>query len=151
VSKRAILLIQFFGEKMMTLTEAIALQPAWVGIWLNVLLGGAFVLPLTLFIWRRTRIVAAVILAANVFGALGVEWMYSQMGYVKLLGLPHILFWTPLAIYLVTKITEAGMPVWPRRIMMLVLATIVISLAFDYADAIRYFLGNTTPSVMPAE
>jgi len=39
------------------------------------------------------------------------------------------------------------MPAWPRRIMMVVLATILISLAFDYTDVIRYFLGETAPIV----
>jgi hypothetical protein len=55
----------------MTLEEAIAQQPAWVGYWL-----------------------------------------YDRMGYVKLLGLPHIVVWTPLAIYLVVLLRRDDLPMW---------------------------------------
>ena len=40
----------------MTLQDALATQPAWVQVWVMWLFIGAFVLPLGLLIWRRTRI-----------------------------------------------------------------------------------------------
>ena len=127
----------------MTLEEALAQQPAWLGIWLNIMMLGAFVAPLALFIWKQTRLVAFAAVVAGVLSAVGVSWMFDQLGYVRLLGLPHVILWTPLAIYLIAKIRAEDMPAWPRRIMMVVLATILISLAFDYTDVIRYFLGDT--------
>ena len=39
------------------------------------------------------------------------------------------------------------MPVWPRRILSLVILTILVSLAFDYVDVIRYLLGERAPLV----
>jgi hypothetical protein len=42
------------------------------------------------------------------------------------------------------------MPRWPRRIIAVVLATIAVSLAFDYVDALRYLLGERTPLARPA-
>ncbi|MCB1342813.1 MAG: hypothetical protein KDK24_17435 [Pseudooceanicola sp.] len=129
----------------MTLEEALRLQPVWVQLWLYVLLAGAFVLPLTLLIWRQTRMAAVLAVAASVLAGVGVGWMYDRMGYVKLLGLPHILFWTPLAIYLVALARRPDMPDWPRRILWAVAATILISLAFDYTDAVRWLLGERTP------
>ena len=134
----------------MTFEEAIATQPLWVQIWLNWMLIGAFALPLALLIWRQARVVAVLCLAAGVAGGLTIGWMYEQMGYVKLLGLPHIVVWTPLAIYLFSRIRMEEMPVWPKRIMMVILATITVSLAFDYTDVIRYALGERTPLAMPA-
>ena len=111
---------------------------------------GAFILPLALLIWRESRITAVLIFVAGALSAVGVGWMYEQMGWVKLLGLPHVIFYTPLAIFLFSQIGRADMPKWPRWIMVFSLATILISLAFDYTDVIRYFLGNTTPLALPA-
>ena len=134
----------------MTLEQAIAQQPAWVGYWLYWLLFGAFVLPLTLLVWRQSRIAGVAAIVAAVVAGFGVGWLYDQMGYVKLLGLPHIVAWTPLAIYLFVQIRRDDMPRWPRRIMVVVLATILVSLAFDYTDAVRYLLGERTPLAGPA-
>ena len=134
----------------MTLEEAIAQQPQWISWWLNWMLFAAFALPFALFIWRQSRIAALATIAASVAGGLSVGWLYDQLGYVKLLGLPHVIFWTPLAIYLFLQIRRADMPKWPKRIMMVTLATIVISLAFDYTDVVRYLIGEQTPAAVPA-
>lgn len=129
----------------MTLEEAIALQPAWIGIWLNWLVFAVFALPLTLLIWKQSRITAVVTFVLAVLGGFGVYWMHGQMGYVKLLGLPHIILWTPLAYYLFRQIKQNDMPQWPKRITMVVLATVLISLVFDYVDVARWLLGERTP------
>ena len=129
----------------MTFEEAIATQPAWLGYWLNWLVFAAFVLPLSLVIWRPSRIAGIIAVLTSAVAGFGVMWMYGQMGYVKLLGLPHILLWTPLAFYLYAQLRHPDMPVWPRRIILVVLGTLLISLAFDYVDAARYALGERTP------
>jgi hypothetical protein len=134
----------------MTFDQAIAQQPAWVGYWLNWLLFGAFILPLALLIWRQSRIAAIATIVTSITGAFGVNWLFGWMGYVKLLGLPHIVLWTPLAYYLFVQIKRDDMPAWPKRIIVVVLATILISLAFDYADVLRYALGERMPFAKPA-
>ncbi|OAN78102.1 hypothetical protein A8B82_10095 [Sulfitobacter sp. EhC04] len=134
----------------MSFDEALAQQPTWVFLWVNWLFIGAFVLPAVLLIWRASRLTGAVTLSASVLAGLAINWMYGQMGYVKLLGLPHVLFWTPVAIFLVAQARRPDMPVWPRRIIWVVLVTILISLAFDYVDVLRYILGERTPTVMQA-
>ncbi len=118
----------------MTFDQAVALQPLWVQYWLKWLLFGAFILPLALLIWRQSRLAAVAAIVAGVASGFATNWLFNNLGYVKLLGLGHIPFWTPLAIYLFYQMRRADMPRWPRRIMMVVLATITISLAFDYAD-----------------
>ena len=133
----------------MTLPEAIAQQPAWVGIWLNVLMVCAILLPLSLFIWRLSRSSATAILIANVLSFAGINWMYGQLGYVKLLGLPHVVFWTPIVILLMIKMRKDDMPEWPRGIMAIVTIAMLISLAFDYTDVARYLLGERTASIAP--
>jgi uncharacterized membrane protein YeaQ/YmgE (transglycosylase-associated protein family) len=128
----------------MTFEDALALQPAWVNYWLYWLMFGAIILPLALLIWRQTRMASIAAIVAGVVAGFGVNWLYGQLGYVKLLGLPHIVVWTPLAAYLIVLLKRADIPKWPRRIMMVVLATILVSLAFDYADVVRYLLGERT-------
>jgi hypothetical protein len=125
-----------------TFQDAVALQPQWVQLWLYWLVFGAFVLPLALLIWRQSRLAAVLTLVAGVLAGLAVNWIFEGYGYVRLLGLGHIPFWTPLAIYLYLQWKRADMPIWPRRIILVVLATLVVSLLFDSADVARYVLGE---------
>lgn len=134
----------------MTIEEAIAQQPEWVGLWLKWLFFGVFILPLALLIWRQSRIAGIATVLSSVVAAVGVGWLFDQLGYVKLLGLPHIVLWTPLVIYLIWQLRRADMPKWPRWIMAVVVITILTSLAFDYADVVRYLLGETQPFASPA-
>jgi len=135
----------------MTLQEAIAQQPAWVGMWLNVLFVCAFILPLSLLIWRASRLTALATIAANVGSFLGITWLYNELGYVKLLGLPHVIFWTPLIILFVVQMRRDEMPVWPRRIMGVIAISMLISLAFDYTDTARYLLGENVATIPPPQ
>ena len=134
----------------MTFQEAVSHQPLWVQLWVDWLLFGAIVLPLALFIWKQSRQAAIAAVLANAGASFGTGWLYSQMGYVKMLGLAHIIFWTPLAIYFFLTLRSGNLASWPRWIMTVVLITIVISLAFDYSDLARYALGNRTATYMPA-
>ncbi len=134
----------------MTLEEAIAQQPQWVQIWLNILLLGAFILPAVLLIWRQTRVAGLVSLIVSATAAYGVVWLYDRMGYVKLLGLPHLFLWTPLVIYLIGQFRRDDLPQIPRVLLGAVIATLLISLAFDFSDVIRYILGERVPTALPA-
>jgi hypothetical protein len=126
----------------MTFFEALGAQPAWLKVWFYWLAFAVFLLPEVLLVWRQTRVAAVVSIAGNLFNAIAVPWMYGQLGYVKLLGLPHIIVWTPLAWYLYHLVKREDMPAWPRRIMLVVLLTLIGSLVFDYADVARYVLGE---------
>jgi len=135
----------------MTFNEAVAAHaPAWVAIWMNFLLLGAIVLPLTLFFWKATRLTALFSLIAGVISVAGIMFLYQQLGYVKLLGLGHIVAWTPLAIYLWIKMRSPDVPPAPRAIIGVVLTTIMVSLVFDYIDAARYIAGERTPLAVAA-
>lgn len=129
----------------MTMQDAIALQPAWVGYWLKVLLFGAFILPAALLVWKQSRAAGLLTIIASLAAGFATSRLYDAVGYVKLLGLPHILFWTPLVVYLVLQIRKPDMPKPPRLIMIAVVGVILISLGFDYVDLARYLLGEKTP------
>ena len=64
------------------------------------------------------------------------------MGYVKLLGLPHILLWVPLLFYLNGQQKREDMPMMPRRIIYVIMMTLLISLAFDTISTMQYLLGD---------
>lgn len=134
----------------MSFEEAVAQQPQWVQIWVNVMgvvIVGAFVV----FLFsRRTWKDAAFVLLANVGAFLLMNWLYTRYGYVRLIGFGHVPFWTPLAIYLWFRLKnpDIGRPF--RVAMWVLLATLAVSLAFDYTDTIRYIAGERAPLTRPA-
>lgn len=129
----------------MTLQEAIAAQPLWVNIWVNWLLVSAFALPLVLLIWPQSRLIGIVTALASVVAGTGVGWMFDAMGYVKLLGLPHLVIWGPLLVWLIAQVRRGHLPVWPQRILWVIVASIAVSLVFDVVDVLRYMLGARAP------
>jgi hypothetical protein len=133
----------------MTFEEALAQQPQWVQIWVNLMaaiLVGSFI---TLLFSRATRRDALVILLVNIPNVLLLQWMYAQLGYVRLLGLPHLIFWTPLAVYLALRLRDPAIVAPFRQVIWLLLAMMLISLAFDYTDVARYLLGERAPLTGP--
>lgn len=63
-------------------------------------------------------------------------------GYNRLLGLAHIVFWTPLVVYLYGRLRKlVGTPVFENWIRVL-LASIGVSLVIDYVDVLRYLMGD---------
>lgn len=134
----------------MSFEDAIAQQPQWVQIWVKVMtvvLIGAF---LVLLFSKATRRDSLAILIAMVPIMLMMQWLYDTLGYVRLLGLPHVIFWTPLAVYLWWRLSDPRINAPFRQVIWLLLATITVSLAFDYVDVARYLLGERAALVTPA-
>ncbi len=130
----------------MTFQDATMQLPTWVQIWMNILLLGAFIMPLSLLIWKQTRITGVITFVVSVLAGFTITLMYDSLGMVRLLGLPHVLLWTPLLVYLI-KQARADMPAVPKGILYFISATIFISLLFDYYDVIRYLLGDTASTI----
>lgn len=130
----------------MSFSEAIATQPQWIQLWLNVLLLGAFVAPLLLLIWKASRKAGVVTLVSSLIGGATIQYLFSVMGYVKLLGIGHIL-WLPVVVFLMAQQARGDMPNWPRRIIWFIITVISISLVFDFIDVIRWVLGERAPMV----
>ena len=131
----------------MTLEEAMALQPEWVMMWVYVLVAGAFVTPVVLLIWKASRKAGIITLVASLLAGFGVQMIFEAMGYVKLLGLPHLILWVPIVVFLMAQQARGDMPNWPRRIIWFITAIICISLVFDFIDVVRWILGERAPSV----
>lgn len=129
----------------MTLEEAMATQPAWLNIWLPILMFGSFALPLLLLTWKPSRIAGILAILAGVISFFAITWLYNTLGYVKLLGLPHVVLYTPVVIYFFSRLRSGELPKYASWIMWASLGIILISLAFDYTDVARYILGERTP------
>lgn len=117
----------------------IAAGPAWVAAWVA-FMGAVFMLAIP---FAFSRVEARWTLVAMAFTFPSMIALYSIVGYVRLLGLIHVIFWTPLAIYLWRRRGEWGSREHlADKWILLLFATILLSLAFDYSDLIRYLLGD---------
>ena len=59
-----------------------------------------------------------------------------------MLGVEHVILWTPLFIYLFGRAKNGEMALPFRLVIWLFVATLAVSLAFDYVDVVRYLLGE---------
>lgn len=123
--------------------EEIMSQPTWVGMWVMYLAGLNFI-GCAVFAWKHVE--ARWGLGLFLLSAVAMGQLYEALGYVRLLGITHIVVWTPLLIYFWRRreIIKAK-PVPSRTFFIALSITNLISLAFDYADLARYILGERAP------
>ena len=114
----------------MTLEEAMAMQPEWLNYWLPVLMFGSFVLPLILLIWKPSRIAGLAAILAGLLSFVAITWMYDKMGFVKLLGLPHVILYTPVVIYFFSRLRSGELPRFARWVMLASMVILLISWVF---------------------
>jgi hypothetical protein len=121
----------------MGLFAELSAQPAPLSYWLNWMGFANLLLPLV-FVWRQWE--ARVIVGAFLLNAVFMALLYEQMGFGKHLGLAHVVFWTPLVLWLVTRFDAIRARSAAFAVYVLVLiATNTISLGIDYADVIAAF------------
>lgn len=126
-------------ETVAAFARALSEGPLWVEIWVC-FMGIVFMMAIP-FSFVRTE--ARWALAAMTLAFPAMMGLFAVVGYVRLLGLVHVVLWTPLAVFL-----------WRRRVdwriretlagkwLALLFATVLVSLAFDYVDVVRYLLGE---------
>lgn len=131
----------------MSFEESIALLPQWVQLWMNWMLVATVLGILVPLIFRASRRDGLVVLGANVVAFVLIQLLFNWLGFVRLLGLSHIVAFTPLAIYLWRRLRQGEMHRASRIALWVYEATIVISLIFDYIDAVRYIIGERGPIV----
>ncbi len=127
------------------MNEFIAQEPLWLQLWIQWMvvanLGGvAFIIGRRDAGWHL-RPEPAVVVITMIANVLFMGWLFEQVGYVRLLGLSHVIFWTPLLIWL-----------WRRRqgiegrvlrgYLWTVGLTNTVSLVIDYVDVARYLAGD---------
>ncbi|MEL6860569.1 MAG: hypothetical protein AAGL11_01930 [Pseudomonadota bacterium] len=123
-------------------TDLTTHSPEWVLIWLQVLVG---VMSLSL-IFGLFRPEARAILFGTLLGMIMVILVYMQFGYTRILGVGHILFWTPTLFYMLSLQGTSGVTkTWFGRWLWLAIPVMAVSLGFDYFDFGRYLMGERDP------
>lgn len=108
-------------------------EPLWLQVWIAWL--GAVNLAAFLFLRRAEarRVALAFAAAATLMSVL-----FSLNGYNRLLGLAHVVCWTPLLWYLLPRLRQVPTGGLYGRWLYAVAITDTISLVIDYADVFRY-------------
>jgi len=130
-----------------SLDAALATEPLWLQAW--VLLLVVTHLAALLFVVRRrpqgglavrTEPIAIVLsfLAAGLF----MGWLYEQVGYVRLLGLPHLVFWTPVWVWMLRRRRALGARTLFGKYVHAYLVVAGLSLVIDLVDVARYLVGD---------
>ncbi len=71
----------------------------------------------------------------------------ETLGYVRLLGITHVVVWTPLMVYLFKRIPKGHDDQFYVAYLKTVFITDCLSLVIDYVDVGRYMLGERLPHV----
>ena len=116
--------------------------PPWVQYWLT-FMGIVLMLAAPFSIVRTEARWAALVMLLSLPAMIA---LHDAVGYVRLLGLVHVVLWTPFVIYLWRRrdkwrVRETLSGKW----IALLFATMIVSLAFDYADVARWLLGERGP------
>lgn len=132
-----------------TLNAAIATEPMWLQVWVLLLvianLGAiGFIATKQTGSWRP-RVEAIAILASFGAAALLMTWVYGRYGYVRLLGLPHLLFWGPVFVWLLLRYRKGDFTSPFRKYLLFYFLIAGISLIVDASDVVRYFAGDDSP------
>jgi hypothetical protein len=117
----------------------IGTAPLWVQYWLNFM--GVVLMLAIPFSFVRVEARWALLVIALTLPAMIA--LHSMIGYVRLLGVVHVVIWTPFAIYLWRRrdrwrVKETISGKW----VLVLFATMIVSLAFDYTDVVRWLLGE---------
>lgn len=115
-------------------------EPSWLVGWVFTLV--IFNTASILFI---RRVEARWVLAAWLVAIVLMNVLFAQFGYVRLLGLGHIIPWTPLIIYLWARRAHWYLESLSGKWIAGVFTVNLISLIIDYVDVIRWLLGERAP------
>ncbi len=131
-----------------SLNAAIATEPMWLQAWVGMLvvanLGAlAFVVTKQSGSWRPRKEAIAILVSFFAAAAL-MTWLYDRVGYVRLLGLAHLLFWGPVFLWLILRYRKGEFSSPFSKYLAFYFLIAGISLVVDSIDVLRYVLGDTT-------
>tara|TARA_B110000858_G_scaffold194218_1_gene248160 strand:- start:1266 stop:1706 length:441 start_codon:yes stop_codon:yes gene_type:complete len=129
-----------------TLNEAISSEPLWLQVWVMLLvIANLAAIPFALTkvegAWKLRKECLAIIVSF-IAAAILMNWMYDTFGYVRLLGMAHLIAWTPAFVYVLMRRKELGMSTAFAKYLHFYLIVAGLSLAIDFLDVVRYFLGD---------
>ena len=129
-----------------SLVEAMATEPLWLRSWINVMVvtnlsAVLFVIGKETGRWRiRPEPIAIVV--AFVAAAILMEQLYQGFGYVRLLGVAHLVCWGPVWLWILSRRREYEWRSLFGGYLRVYLLIAGISLLIDVIDVVRYGLGD---------
>lgn len=131
------------------LGAAIATEPMWLQVWV-LMLGVANLAAMFFVITRQSgkvavRVEAFAIIFSFLAAGVFMSWLYGKVGYVRLLGLPHLVFWLPVFVWLLRKFLRGEFSAPFKQYLVVYFAIAGLSLVIDAADVARYLLGDRQP------
>lgn len=113
-------------------------------LWVGLLIAVNGVAP----VFFLERLEARLVLAAILVGAVIQMAIFARLGFVRLLGLGHLIVWTPLLPWLCARLGEAGSVGGGfREWLVVVIVVDAISWVIDVVDVGRWLGGERTPSL----
>jgi hypothetical protein len=113
----------------------------WV-VWVTLLMTINMVVP----IFFIETLEAQVVLATMMASAVLMMFIFAQKGFVRLLGVGHIL-WIPLLLWLSVRVDFASASTGFDQWLLAVMALNGLSLLIDTVDVIRYAKGERAPTL----
>lgn len=75
-----------------------------------------------------------------------IMWgIYVKKGFVRLLGLGHLIAWTPQVVWYAQVVLQGNAAGWFLYWLMSVIVVNGLSLVIDFVDVVRYSLGEKQP------
>lgn len=127
-------------KSMMNFTKTMMIMPIHWQIWLGVLVSANIIVP---FFFIHT-LEAQVVSATGIVGLMIMSVIFSEKGFVRLLGIGHI-GWLPLVFWLWGRLDHAPADSTFGYWLMAVIVLDSLSLIIDTIDVLRYFKGERTP------
>jgi hypothetical protein len=113
--------------------------PLWVRIWALAVLAPV---NLASFAARHTPTGRWTARSAVLVLVTGIPAVLLQRGFSKIVGAPHLLFWTPLLIFTIRRLGQRDTSRAEARYGVVLLIVNAISLIFDTVDTWRYIKGE---------
>ena len=119
--------------------EHILNEPFWLKVWIFWMV---FLNSASIFFVRHSE--GRWVLAAWLASLVTMSRLFDEFGYTRILGLAHVLWWSPLVVFLFrrrARFGEGAFGGWARWLAL----TNAASLAVDYVDVARWALGERGP------
>ena len=111
-------------------------------IWIGILLCLNFILPLLYLHSFEAKIIILCLMA----GAMIQTFIFSKLGFVRLLGLGHMV-WIPMLYWLFLRIKDIPSDTSFYKLVLAIFVCNGISLIIDFTDIARYIKGERQPTV----
>lgn len=133
------------SELPATLGDAIGTEPLWLQVWvLTMVLVHLAALPFLVGREERRwrfRPEPLAILVSFLVAAVIMSWLYERFGYVRLLGLAHLVAWGPVYLWILLSRQRFPMATAYGKYIRLYLIVAGVSLVIDAIDVVRYLAG----------